>query len=307
MDMLNGMRLFAEVVRAKGFTAAGRRLGMVPSSVSRQISALEEALGARLLNRSTRKLSLTEVGQLYYDQATHILSELDDANLAVLQFDGAPRGTLRLSAPAAFARLHVTPALTEFLSRYPDLRVDLTATDQVMDLVETGIDVAIRIGALQSSSLVARKLATNRYVVCGSPVYLRQHGTPERPEELADHNCLSYKLAASPAAWTFDDADRSQRVEVSGSLQADSFGALKAAACLGLGLAVLPIWSAMPCLKSGELQTVLRGWAVSPRAGHAAGAIYAVYPHRKHIPPKVRAFLDFMVEYIGDPPYWERH
>jgi DNA-binding transcriptional LysR family regulator len=305
MDMLNGIRLFTEVVKSQGFTAASRKLGMVPSSVSRQINALEDALGARLLNRSTRKLSLTEVGELYYDQATRILSELDDANTAVSQFEGSPRGTLRLSTPVAFGRLHITPALSEFLKRFPELGVDLTATDKVVDLVETGIDVAIRMGNLQNSSLVARKLASNRYVVCGSPDYLDRRQAPQRPEDLAHHNCLIYRFAAAPAVWTFKGAHGLEHVEVSGNLQADSFGALKSAASLGVGLALLPIWSAMPCLRSGQLQTVLRDYPVFPRHAETEGAIYAVYPHRKQLSPKVRAFVDFIVEYIGDPPYWE--
>ncbi len=305
MDMLNGMRLFTEVVRANGFAAASRKLGMVPSSVSRQITALEETLGVRLLNRSTRQLSLTEVGQLYYEQATRILSELEDANLAVSQFDGSPRGTLRVSTPAAFGRLHVTPALSRFLTRYPELRVELTATDQVVDLVEAGIDVAVRIGALQSSSLIARKLAAHRYVICASPSYFDRHQAPQRPQDVAHHNCLTYKFAGGPVVWSFRGPHGAEQVEVSGNLQANSFGALKSAACLGLGLAILPIWSAMPCLKSGELQTVLREYTVSPRQGETEGGIYVVYPHKKLVSKKVRAFVDFMVEYIGNPPYWE--
>jgi DNA-binding transcriptional LysR family regulator len=305
MDMLNGMRLFTEVVKSQGFAAASRKLGMVPSSVSRQISALEEALGARLLNRSTRKLSLTEAGELYYDQARRILSELDDANTAVSQFEGQPRGTLRLSTPVAFGRLHVIPALAHFLDRYPELRVDLVATDQVVDIVESGIDVALRMGTLQNSSLVARKLASDRYVICGSPSYLDLHPPPRCPEDLAHHNCLTYKYTAGTAVWTFKGRRGPEHVEVSGNLQADSFGALKSAAMLGMGLALLPIWSAMPCLRSGQLVTVLREYPVFSKHVEAEGAIYAVYPHRKQLSPKVRAFVDFIVEYIGDPPYWE--
>jgi DNA-binding transcriptional LysR family regulator len=305
MDMLNGIRLFTEVVRANGFAAAGRKLGMVPSSVSRQINALEEMLGARLLNRSTRKLSLTEVGQLYYEQATRILSELEDANLVVAQFTGSPRGTLRISTPAAFGRLHVTPALSEFLRRYPELRVDLTATDQHIDMVESGIDVAVRSGPLENSSLVARKLASNRYVICASPAYLERYGQPQCPQDFAYHNCLAYQFAPGPVVWTFKGANGLERIAVSGNLHANSFGALKAAACQGLGFALLPSWSAMPCVKRGELQTVLREYSVFPSHGEAEGAIYAVYPHRKYVSPKVRAFVDFMVDYIGDPPYWE--
>lgn len=310
MDMLNGIRLFTEVVRANSFAAAGRRLGLVPSSVSRQINALEEMLGARLLNRSTRKLSLTEAGQLYYDQATRILSELEDAKLVVAQFTGAPRGTLRISAPAAFGRLHVTPALAEFLRRYPEVRVDLTATDERVDMVEAGLDVAVRSGPLGDSSLIARKLASNRYVICASQAYIDHHGQPQTPQDFASHNCLTYEFARGPVVWTFRAPGNlehvPQHIEVSGNLHANSFGALKAAACRGIGIALLPSWSAMPCVKRGELQTVLSEYAVFPSHGENEGAIYAVYPHKKYVSPKVRAFLDFMIDYIGDPPYWER-
>ncbi|HKH20058.1 MAG TPA: LysR family transcriptional regulator [Gammaproteobacteria bacterium] len=305
MDMLTGIRLFTEVVRANSFAAAGRRLGMVPSSVSRKINALEEALGARLLNRSTRKLSLTEAGQLYYEQATRILSELEDANLIIAQYTESPRGTLRISAPAAFGRLHVTPALSEFLRHYPEVRVDLMATDQRINMVEVGIDVALRSGPLENSSLVARKLASNRYVICASPAYLEHRGQPHTPQDLAYHNCLAYESARGPIVWTFKGATEPEHIEVAGNLQANSFGALKVAACRGLGLALLPSWSAMPCIKSGKLRTVLSNYSVFPNHAESNGAIYAVYPHRKYVSPKVRAFLDFMVNYIGDPPYWE--
>jgi DNA-binding transcriptional LysR family regulator len=178
MDTLTGMRLFTEVVKANSFAAASRKLGMAPSSVSRQINALEEELDARLLNRTTRKLSLTQAGQIYYEQATRILSDLEDANIAISQFEGSPHGTLSLSAPVTFGRLHVAPALSQFTSRFPELRVDLTVTDQVLDLVDAGVDVAVRIGVLQNSSLVARKLAPTRSVVCASPVILSATGAP---------------------------------------------------------------------------------------------------------------------------------
>jgi DNA-binding transcriptional LysR family regulator len=306
MDMFNGMRLFTEVVNAKGFAAAGRKVGMDASSVSRQINALEEALGVRLLNRTTRTLSLTEVGQFYYEQASRILTELDDANVIASQFDGAPRGILRVSTPVAFGRLHVAPVLRQFLDRFPEVRVDLLATDQTVDLVEAGIDIALRIGSLPNSDLVARKLAPNHYVLCASEEYLDRHKAPAHPQDLAQHNCLAYRFASGPIVWTFRRGDELERVQVSGILQANSFGALKSAAGAGLGLVVLPLWSAMPCLKSGELRAVLREYSVSPRQAETEAAIYAVYPHRKHLSPKVRAFLDFMVEYIGDPPYWER-
>lgn len=304
MDMLSGMRLFAEVVKANGFAAAGRQHGMAPSTVSRQISALEQALGTRLLNRNTRKVSLTEAGTLYFEQATRILSDLDDANRAVLEFEGSPRGTLRLTTSAAFGRLHVTPALSQFLQRYPDLSVELIATDETVDLVETGIDVAIRMGVLQNSSLVARKLGSNEYVICASAAYFERHPAPQKPSDLADHNCLIHKPSASPAIWTFRRAQDTERVEVSGNLLANSFGVIKAAACLSQGIALVPTWSAMPCVAGGYLQPVLPEYRAYPGEREDNGGIYLVYPHRQLVSPKVRAFVDFMIEYVGSPPYW---
>lgn len=305
MDMLNGMRLFTEVVKTGSFAAAGRKLGMVPSSMSRQINALEETLNARLLNRSTRKLSLTEVGQLYYEQATRILSDLEDANLVVSQFTRSPRGTLSVSTPASFGRLHLVPALTQFLARHPNLSVDLTVSDQMVDMIEAGIDVAVHTGNLRNSSLIARKLATDRLVICASPAYLEQHAAPKHPRDLTHHNCLTHKSAPGPVFWTFKHSRGLEQFEVSGNLQVNSVGALEAACSGGLGLAMLPIWSVTPLLKNGELKTLLPEYTVFANAGGADEAIYAVYPHRKHISPKVRAFLDFMVEHIGDPPCWE--
>jgi DNA-binding transcriptional LysR family regulator len=184
--------------------------------------------------------------------------------------------------------------------------VDLLAADQMVDLVEAGIDIALRIGSLPNSDLVARKLAPNHYVLCASEKYLKHRQAPTHPQDLAQHNCLAYRFAPGPIVWTFRRSDELERVQVAGNLQANSFGVLKSVACAGLGLVVLPIWSAIPCLKSGELRAVLREYSVSPRQADTEAAIYAVYPHRKHLSPKVRAFLDFMVEYIGNPPYWER-
>jgi DNA-binding transcriptional LysR family regulator len=305
MDMLNGMQLFTEVVRANSFAGAGRKLGMVPSSVSRQINALEQTLGARLLNRSTRKLSLTEVGRLYYEKAMRVLSDLDDANLVVSELSESPRGTLRVSAPVAFGRLYLAPALSQFLTRFPELSVDLTITDQIIDMVEEGTDVAVRIGVLQDSNLVARKLASSRCVICASPIYFEHHGTPQRPEELAHHNCLTYKFVSGPVTWTFRGADGLQHVKVTGNLQVNSVDALEAAASHGTGIVLLPIWSVMSLLRSGKLKTALREYTVCYGHGETEKGIYAIHPHRQHVSPKVRAFLDFMVEYFENPHDWE--
>nr|MBA3731833.1 LysR family transcriptional regulator [Gammaproteobacteria bacterium] len=191
---------------------------------------------------------------------------------------------------------------------YPDVSVDLVAADEIVDLVETGIDVAIRIGVLQNSSLVARKLGANQYVIAASPGYFERHAIPQKPSDLADHNCLIHKRSASPAAvWTFRRAQDSERIEVSGNLRADSFGIVKSAACLGQGIALLPAWSAMPCVEAGELQLLLPEFEAHPGESESDGGIYVVYPHRKLVSPKVRAFVDFMVEYVGSTSCWSPH
>jgi len=193
------MGLFVEVVAAGSFSEAGRRRGLAASSVTRSINALEDQLGVRLLNRSTRKLSLTEAGRLYHERSRRIIAEVEDARLSVSQLEAAPRGTLRMNVPVAFGRLHVAPALPTFLARYPGLQVDLSMTDGFIDLVEEGVDLAVRIGELEDSSLIARRLAPNRRVICASPDYLRQAGVPRVPEDLRTHNCLIYKRQAGRA------------------------------------------------------------------------------------------------------------
>ncbi len=304
MDLLAGMRLFAEVVDAGSFSAAGRRLGLVPSSVSRQISGLENTLGARLVNRSTRKLSLTEAGRLYYGHAARILLEVEEANRAISHLEAAPRGVLRVNAPIGFGRLHVAPAIRAFLDRYPGLSIDLTLTDNFVDLVEEGADVAIRVGELADSSLIARRLAPNRRVIAASPEYLERRGEPVKPEDLAEHNCLIYKRNEGNIVWKLKGPSGGViEVPVSGTLQTNSTEALHAAGLAGLGLVLLPTWLIGGDLQAGRLRPVMCDYLVSPTAIDTA--IHAVYPHNRNLSVKVRAFVDFLVETFGTRPYWE--
>lgn len=298
------MRLFARVVETGSFSEAGRKLDLAPSSISRQIAALEERLGVRLLHRTTRTLSLTEAGQLYYERASHILADIDDAHLALTQLESAPRGTLRLNVPIAFGRQHVLPMVFEFLERYPELKVDMTFTDHFVDLVQEGEDLAIRIGQLEPSSLIARKLAVSRRVVCASPAYLEREGEPALPSDLVRHNCLTRKgLPSGGREWKFIGSRGEQVVKVSGNFQANHTEALHAAALRGIGIVCLSTWTVGPDVKSGALRTVLDEYEVQPTATEAP--IYAVYPHNRHLSPKVRAFLDFLTHKLGPRPYWE--
>lgn len=303
MDLLAGMRLFAEVVEAGSFSGAGRKLGLVPSSVSRQISSLENALGARLVNRSTRKLSLTEAGRLYYGHTARIITEVEEANRAVSHLEAAPRGVLRVNAPIAFGRLHVVPAIPSFLERYPGLQIDLTLTDNFVDLVEEGADVAIRVGQLSDSSLIARRLAPNRRAIAASPEYLDKHGEPRSPDDLAAHNCLIYKRNEGNVVWKLKGSSGLVQVPVSGTLQTNSTEALQAAAIGGLGLVLLPTWLIGRDLQEGRLRAVMCDHVVSPTALDTA--IHAVYPHNRNLSVKVRAFVDFLVEKFSPRPYWE--
>ena len=300
MDSVAGMRVFARVVEAGSFSAAGRQIGAVPSSISRQIGELETTLGARLFHRTTRKLSLTEAGRLYYERAQEILVAVDEAKLAVSEIGGAPSGILRLTAPASLARLHLAAALAAFHARYPAVHVVLSASDRVADLFEGEFDVAIRVGRLRDSSLIARKIGEGRRVMCASPAYLARAGVPALPEELAAHNCLTFRTHPGTNVWGFRTPRVTANVRVSGSLYADSGEALCAAAVAGLGLVLVPEWLVGLDLDEGRLVHVLPEHEVVP----AASPLYALYPHQRHLPPKVRAFIDFLAERFAPDYAW---
>jgi DNA-binding transcriptional LysR family regulator len=276
---------------------------MAASSVARGIGALENQLGARLLNRTTRKLGLTEAGRLYHERSKRILAEVEEARLSVTQLEAAPRGTLRLSVPVVFGRLHIAPALPDFLALHPALRIELATTDAFVDLLEEGIDLAIRIGELQDSSLIARRLAPNRRVLCASPDYLARQGVPAAPEDLSGHNCLIYKRQENRSVWRLRNAGRTHEIAVSGSLLANNADALHVAALGGLGLAILPVWLVGPDIQRGALEIVLADHQVSP--GALDTSIYAVFPHSRHLSAKVRAFVDFLHRRFSPRPYWE--
>jgi DNA-binding transcriptional LysR family regulator len=298
MDLVNAIRLFTKVVDTGSFSEAGRQLNLDQSSVSRQVSTLEDQLGVRLLNRTTRKLGLTEAGQLYYERAHVILSEIEEANQAVLQLSATPRGTLRLTVPVVFGRLHVAPALPGFLAQYPELKIDLTLTDHVTDLIEEGGDLAIRMGEPSSATQIVRKLAENPWVICASPDYLARHGMPELPEHLLHHNCLTRKpQVGGGSEWQFKGRDGLHSITVSGNLQTNNPEALRAAALGGLGLTRLSSWTVGKDLQSGALRRVLSGYETTPMGGE--GPIYAVYPHNRHISAKVRVFVDYLARWLA--------
>lgn len=299
MDSLDEMAVFAGVAEAGGFTAAAAVLGISKSAVSKRVSRLEDRLGARLLNRTTRRLSLTEVGAAFHERCIRILAEVEEAELAVSNLQAKPRGTLRVNAPMSFGVLHVVPALAGFMSRYPELKVDLVLNDRVVDLIEEGFDVAVRIANLPDSSLVARRLASFRRVVCASPDYLRRHGTPVHPRDLRDHNCLNYTYLLTTGGWRFRGPSGPLTVSVSGTLEANNGDALCAAALSGIGVCMLPIFIVDKDLLAGRLQAVLRDFE------ETGLSIQAVFPHARHLSAKVRAFIDFLAQRFAHSPYWD--
>lgn len=294
------MAAFVRVVEAKTFTAAAERLGWSKSVVSRRLSDLEERLGVRLLNRSTRRLSLTEAGQAYYERCTRILADVEETEEAVASLQTEPRGQLRVNAPMTFGIRHLAPAITAFMEAHPRVDVDLVLNDRFVDLIDEGFDLALRIGTLADSMLVARKLAVCRRVACASPAYIAAHGAPEAPGDLADHDCLIYTNSASPDLWRFVARDGTESaVRVKGRLRVNNGDALRECAAAGLGIVQLPSFIVADTVAEGRLQPVLCDWRL------ADTAVHAVYPHNRYLSTKVRAFVDFLAGRFGPEPYWD--
>ena len=305
MNTFEAMTFLTEAVDGGSFSAAGRALGLAPSSVARGISALEDDLGIRLLNRTTRRLSLTEAGRLYLERARRILNEVEEARLSVTQLEADPRGTLKLNAATAFGRVHIVPMLPTFLQHYPDLSVDLTLTDAFVDLVEEGIDLAIRVGELKDISMIARRLAPNDRVLCASPAYFDRQGRPTSPDDLDGHNCLIYKRGNDRPVWHFRGPDGViQDVPASGDFQTNNTEALYAVTVAGQGVTILPTWLIGQDLASGRLEQVLQDYTVSPTALDTS--IYAIFPYNRHLSPKVRAFVDALVDRFTPTPPWSK-
>lgn len=301
MQNLTDIAVFVKVVELSSFTAAADALQMSQPVVSKSVTRLEEKLGARLLNRTTRRLSLTEAGSELYRRSVHALAEIENAELEVARFQTEPRGTLRVSAPMSFSILHLGPVLQTFLDRYPGITLELNLDDRQVDLVEEGFDVAIRIGRLQDSNLIARKIAPCRQVLCASPAYLAKRGTPERPEDLLEHSCILYSLTSAPREWRLTDADGEVHiVPVNGALHSNNGLVNRAAALAGSGIVLLPTFYLGDQLRSGELKPVLCKFRPQDIALHA------VYPERRNLMPKVRAFVDFLATTFGPEPPWEK-
>lgn len=303
METLTGLEVFVRVVRAGSFSAAARELNQTPSAVSKQIARLEDRLGARLLNRTTRRLGLTEVGAAFHARAERILGEVEEAEQAVSHLNAAPRGTLRLDMPSSFGRLYIAPLLPRFLSRYPDIRIDASLNDRYIDPLEEAVDLVIRIGELSDSSLIARRLAPNRRVVCGTPAYFARYGRPARPADLTAHNCLVYTYRAGRHDWPFVCQGAAppapEIVRVHGNLETNNVEVLRSAVLADLGIGLFPLWLAGPDLAAGRLVRAL------PKHHAPDSAVYAVYPPGRHLSPKVRSFVDFLAAHAAREWTWD--
>lgn len=307
VDYFAGMRAFVRAVELGSFSRAAAEEGVKVSTVSRYVTALEADLGAALFNRSTRRLHLTEVGTTFYDRAVRIVAEVADARLAATSLNVRPQGLLRINIPGAFGRRHVVPHLRDFLAAYPDIQVDATLTDETVNLIASGADVAVRIGALADSSLVARRLAPQRRLLVAAPAYLADRRPVAVPSDLADHDCLLFALQPKQV-WYFlaHDPPTTEPLEVPvrGRLRANDSEALLDAVLASLGIALLPTWLTGEAIMAGRLTPLLPDWEALIAPGPQR-AIWGVYPPKKVVSPKVRTFLSFIEARFGKPPYWD--
>ena len=294
MEDLAYMVTFARVVKAGSFAGAARRLNVTSSVASKHVAKLEQALGVRLLNRSTRKLSLTEAGAAYYAHCARIVEEVDSSKRSIAQLQGAPRGLLRVTAPVTFVNTRLGPVLRDFFERYPDIQIDLNASNRVVDLAEEGFDVAVRIARTLPPNVVARELRRVRWHLCASPQYLQREGVPQHPANLTRHNCLSFPALAQGSVWHFARGSERVEVPVHGSLQSNMVEALHDLVLAGTGVTLLPGYIAGKDIREGKLTPLLADWEIE-----SGSNLYAVYLPTRYLAPKVRVFVDFLVERFG--------
>ena len=297
MSTLSDMEIFARVVTAGSLSAAGRELGLSPAVVSKRLKRLEDRLGTRLLQRTTRQIALTEAGRGFHDRIVQILASIDEAESFVSRRSDVARGTLKVSAPTTFGRLHIAPHLGTFLAANPGLTVNLVLSDEFVDLVKDSIDVSIRIAELTDSSLVARRLAPNHRLLCATPAYLAEHGTPQTIAELSKHTLLA---TASQDPWRLEGPDGPVTVHVEGRLRTNSNEVVREAVLAGLGIAFRSTWDVGPELREGRLVVVLPAYRASRHV-----AVHAVYPSRRFLAAKVRLFIDHLAGLYGEHPHWD--
>lgn len=296
MTAISDLDIFARVARTGNMSAAGREMGLSPAVVSKRVSLLEDRLGARLFQRTTRHLTLTETGEGYFKRVVDILSLVEEAEDFVSRRNTKPRGHLKITAPTAFSRLHVAPHLPDFLNRYPEIDIDFQITDNFVDIIRENFDIAIRIGQLEDSSLVAKKLATEDRVLCAAPSYIEAFDEPKTLDDLEMHNCLS---AGALDVWRLEGPEGARQFRAKGNIRSNSGELIREAVFAGIGISLLSTWDIGPALKKGELRMVLPQYR-----GMSTDAIYAVYPSRDFMPSKVHVFIEFLSDLYGLDPYW---
>lgn len=299
MDKLDAMNAFAKVVASGSYAEAARRLGLTRSAVSKAVMELEQLLGARLLDRTTRRLSPTEAGRAYFERCTDILAAVEETELQVSRLHEEPRGVLRVNAPMSFGTLYLGDAIAEFMATYPDLKVELMLNDRFIDPLEEGVDVTVRIGALPDSSLIARKLAPARRVLAASADYLARYGEPQTPEDLTRHRCLNYGHSTTMQRWRLTRDGETIVVPITSCLCSNNGDVLRAAALKGNGITRLPTFIVGADIKARRLREVLPSYAPSPLG------IYALYAPNRYLAAKTRVLIDFLVRRCGNDPPWD--
>jgi DNA-binding transcriptional LysR family regulator len=297
MDRLQAIEIFVKVAELRSFSAAADELDLSRTLVSERVKDLEEELGVRLLQRTTRRVALTEPGAAFLERVRVGLSALDEAAAEASSLSAKPRGVLRVNAPMSFGFRHLAPEVGSFLALYPEVSVELTLNDRLIDLIEENVDIALRIGELRDSSLVARRLAMCRMLVCAAPSYLKKHGAPKHPEELKEHLCLSYSLLLDGEDWKFRRRREEATVRIVSRLRSNNGDAVAAAAAAGAGIALQPDFIAGPLVRQGKLVEILPGWRA------AEFGVYALYAPTQFVPAKSRAFIDHLVKAYAKPPW----
>lgn len=290
--MNDDQSIFVAVVREQGFTAAARALDMTVTAISRRVRSLEERLGVRLLNRTTRRITLTEAGQLYYERIRHILDEVSELEDQLSELNDEPRGSLVIAAPTSYATRVLSPIVTAFSMAHPGLRIQLNLEDRLVDLIEAGVDIALRIGHLADSSMIARPIGDIPRYICASPAYLHQHGIPEHPRDLLEHACLHYNNIGVRDEWQFSHSGDVSSMAVQGPFCSNNGDVLCQAAEQGLGIAMLPDFIVHTALEDGRLTRILQAYEPP------AFTLNALYPSREYVPAKTRLFLDYLVEQL---------
>ncbi|TMM41999.1 LysR family transcriptional regulator [Colwellia ponticola] len=300
MDRIEAMRAFVAVVAEGSFSNAATSMQLSPQLVSKYVAKLEDQLGIRLLNRTTRKVSLTEAGTHYVQHAQQILLSIDEMDSQLGGLQQNPKGTLRISAPVSFALKHMAKLITDFQLQYPLVNIELQLNDRKIDIVDEGFDIALRIGNLKDSSLIAKYIAPIRVILCASPEYLKKHGTPKQPEDLKNHRYLHYNYSEIDSKDNIYQWLNAKNIDTRGGFDSNNGDILVEAAIAGAGLALQPTFIASNAISSGQLTQVLADFELKPLG------LYAVYAHRKLLPSKVRCFIDFIENYYGSPPTWDQ-